>query len=106
MTRILIQEAASHRIDEIYQYSLKQWGMTKAETYITCLFEAFEKRDTHKIHSRPVPADFEGEGFFFKYKKHNVYWKHLSSGEIGIVTLLHERMHQIERLHLKDDFGH
>lgn len=26
-----------------------------------------------------------------------VYWRRLSGGDIGIVTILHERMHQIER---------
>ncbi len=30
-----------------------------------------------------------------------MYWKLLSDGKVGIVTILHERMHQIERL--KDD---
>ncbi len=40
---------------------------------------------------------------FFRYKKHFVYWKYLSSGDVGIVTVLHERMHQIERF--KEDFS-
>ena len=33
----------------------------------------------------------------------NVSWRYLSSGSIGIVTILHQCMHQIERL--KNDFG-
>ncbi|MFN4100416.1 MAG: type II toxin-antitoxin system RelE/ParE family toxin, partial [Pararhodobacter sp.] len=35
-------------------------------------------------------------------ERHFVYWKRLANGDIGIVTILHERMHQIERF--KDDF--
>ena len=103
MARFLVQEAASHRIDEIYRYTRERWGEEKAESYITGLFEAFEKVETHKVLSRPVPAEFGVEGFFFRYEKHFVYWKHLGNGDIGIVTILHERMHQIERF--KDDFG-
>ena len=103
MARFLVQESASHRIDEIYRYTIEQWGAAKAEAYVTGLFEAFEKLKTHEVLSRPVPADFGVDGFFFKYEKHFVYWKHLGNEDIGIVTILHERMHQIERF--KDDFG-
>ena len=102
MARILVQEAASHRIDEIYRYTREQWGSAKAETYITGLFEAFEKVKTHEVLSRPVPAECGVDGFFFRYEKHFVYWKHLGNGDVGIVTILHERMHQLERF--KDDF--
>lgn len=102
MARFLVQEAASHRIDEIYRYTRGQWGSAKAGTYITGLFEAFEKVKTHEVFSRPVPAEFGVDGFFFRYEKHFVYWKHLGNGDVGIVTILHERMHQLERF--KDDF--
>lgn len=33
-----------------------------------------------------------------------VYWKRLSNGDVGIVTVLHERMHQIARFR-EDFFG-
>ena len=28
---------------------------------------------------------------------HFIYWKTLSDGAVGIVTVLHERMHRVER---------
>jgi plasmid stabilization system protein ParE len=37
-----------------------------------------------------------------RYERHFVYWRRLSNGDIGIVTVLHERMHQIGRF--RDDF--
>lgn len=67
------------------------------------MFEAFGKIATHGVVSRPVPAEFGVQGCFFRYEKHVVYWKRLDSGDIGIVTVLHERMHQIDRL--RADFG-
>lgn len=103
MTQFLIQNSASFRIDEIYRYTLEQWGATKAESYISGLFEAFKKIETHEVLSRPIPAEFGVNGFFFRYERHFVYWKYLSNGVVGIVTILHERMHQIERF--KEDFS-
>ena len=51
--------------------------------------------------SRPTPAAFEGDGYHFRYERHYVYRKTLSNGDIGIVTVLHERMHQMDRF--RDD---
>lgn len=102
MTDYLVQEAASHRIDEIYRYTLTTWGKEQADRYIQGLFDSFGTISTHETLSRPIPADFEVQGYFYRYEKHFVYWKHLVDGKIGIVTVLHERMHQIARL--KDDF--
>ncbi|WP_253944145.1 hypothetical protein [Pseudogemmobacter hezensis] len=42
------------------------------------------------------------EGFFFRYEHRFVYTRRLSDGHIGIVAVLHERMHQIDRF--KEDF--
>jgi toxin ParE1/3/4 len=103
MASVRVQEAASHRLDEIYRYTRDRWGVEQAERYITGLFEAFGKIETHEVMSRPVPAEFGVDGYFFRYERHFVYWRKLSNGDIGIVTILHERMHQIDRL--RDDSG-
>lgn len=103
MSRVRIQEAASHRLDEIYSYTRDHWGAPQADRYITGLFEAFARIERHEVPSRPVPAEFGVEGYCFRYERHVVYWRRLSNGDIGIVTILHERMHQIERF--REDFG-
>ena len=98
MTSVRVQEAAALRIDEIYRYSLERWGEAQADAYITGLFEAFEGIAAGGVTSLPIPAPFGVDGYVFRYRKHFVYWKRLSNGDIGIVTVLHERMHQIGRL--------
>lgn len=103
MSSVRVQEAASHRLDEIYCYTRDRWGAEQADRYITNLFAAFEKIDTHAVMSRPVPAEFGVEGYVFRYERHVVYWRRLGNGDIGIVTILHERMHQIDRF--REDFG-
>ena len=103
MPTIRIQEGASRRLDGIYRYTWDRWGEDQAEAYITGLFAAFDKIATHAVVSKPIPAEFGVDGFFFRYERHFVYWRHLSNGDIGIVTILHERMHQIGRF--RDDCG-
>jgi toxin ParE1/3/4 len=87
VTKILVQEAASWRIDEIYRYTRDRWGTE----------QAFDGTATRRTASRFIPADFGVEGYYFRYERHYVYWRVLSNGDIGIVTILHERMHQIDR---------
>ncbi len=103
MAAIRIQEAASHRLNEIYRYTRDRWGAEQADRYITGLFAAFDGIETHGVMSRPVPAAFGVDGYFFRYERHFIYWRILSNGDIGIVTILHERMHQIDRF--REDFG-
>jgi toxin ParE1/3/4 len=102
MTAFRIQERAVSRLDEIY-YTASQWDTTQAERYIKGLFESFEQIRTNLSLSRPIPAEFGVDGYVYRYQKHFVYWKRLADGDIGIVTILHQRMHQIERF--RDDFG-
>ena len=102
MSGFRIQEAASWRLDEIYRYTRTNWGEAQAKHYIEGLFEAFAKIESHAVASKPVPAEFGVEGFFFRYERHFVYWRRLAKGDIGIVTILHERMHQIQGF--RDDF--
>ena len=103
MAAVLIQEAASHRLDDIYRYTRDRWGTEQADRYITGLFEAFDRIGAHGLMSKPVPAEFGVDGYFFRDERHFVYWRRLSSSDIGIVTILHERMHQIDRF--REDFG-
>ncbi|MGV8988666.1 MAG: type II toxin-antitoxin system RelE/ParE family toxin [Cypionkella sp.] len=98
---VRVQEAASLRLDEIYRFTRDRWGDGQAERYITDLFAAFDRIASHGVASRPIPAEFAVDGFYFRHEHHFVYWRRLSDGDIGIVTILHERMHQTDRF--RDD---
>ena len=103
MAAVRIQEAASRRLDDIYCYTRDRWGAEQADRYITGLFEVFERIEAHGATSRPVPAEFGVDGYVVRYERHFIYWRRLPDGDIGIVTILHERMHQIDRF--REDFG-
>lgn len=94
---VVVQEAASWRLDEIYRHTRERWGEPQANRYITGLFESFERIDSRGVVSRPLPAEFGVAGFFYRHERQFVYWRRLADGRIGIVIILHERMHQLAR---------
>jgi toxin ParE1/3/4 len=102
MAGIRIQASASLRLDAIYRYTRDRWGAEQADLYITGMFAAFDGIASHGVASKPVPAEFGVDGFFCRYDHHFFYWRKLSNGDIGIVTILHERMHQMDHFH--EDF--
>jgi plasmid stabilization system protein ParE len=67
MASVRVQEAAPHRLDAIYRYTSNRKGAEQANHYITGLFAAFEKIETHEVMSRPVPAEFGVEGYVFQF---------------------------------------
>ncbi len=101
--RIQLQRSAGNRLDEIYVYTREQWGEPQAQRYIEGMFARFDAIVARAFPWRAIPAEFEVSGFVCKYEHHFLYWKLLESGTVGIVTILHERIHQIERF--ADDFG-
>lgn len=103
MSGFRVQHSAGHRLDEIYVYTREEWGEAQAERYIRGMFARFEAIAARSFPWRAIPAEFGVSGFMCKYEQHYIYWKILGGGTVGIVTILHERMHQIERL--RDDLG-
>ena len=103
MSAYRVQRGAGDRLDEIYDYTRDRWGDAQAERYISGLFARFAAIAARGFPWRAIPAEFGVRGFFCRYEQHVIYWKILTDGQVGIVTVLHERMHQIERLN--DDLG-
>jgi toxin ParE1/3/4 len=101
MSGFRVQRVAGDRLDEIYVYTRDKWGEAQAERYIRGMFDRFAAIAAREFPWRPIPAEFEVSGFVCKYERHYIYWKVLADDTVGIVTILHERMHQIERF--RDD---
>ena len=97
MSAFKVQAAAGHRLDQIYAYTRDAWGEAQAERHIRGLFDTFAAIADHRCPWRAIPADFGVDGFVCRYEKHFIYWKRLADGDVGIVTVLHERMHQLDR---------
>lgn len=101
MANVRVQDRAGRRLDEIYAYTRDGWGDEQAALYIRGLFECFDGIASRKIPWRTIPAEFGVDGFYCRHQHHYIYWRLLSDGAVGIVTVLHERMHQLDRF--RDD---
>ena len=103
---IRVQPAASHGFDNFYRYTRERWGHAQAERYINGLFAPIEGLRDRSTASAPVPVPPGVSGYSSRYQHHFVCWREPSGGGIGIgigiVTILHERMHRIDRL--REDF--
>jgi toxin ParE1/3/4 len=97
MSGFRVQQVAADRLDEFYAYTRDQWGEAQADRYITGLFARFAAIANREFPWKAIPAEFDVSGFVCRYERHFIYWKILADGSVGIVTILHERMHQIDR---------
>ncbi len=98
MSSYFLGPHADQQLDEIYEYTTTQFGEDQADRYVGLLFRYFSDVSEKNVIWRAVPAEFGVGGYFGKCEHHFVYWKVLSTGEVGFVAILHERMHQIGRL--------
>lgn len=98
MSGYLLGPHADHQLDEIYEYTARNWGPEQADRYTEILFDYFSSVASKDVTWRNVPAEFEVDGYFGRCEHHFVYWKVLKSGDVGIVAILHERMHHIDRI--------
>ncbi|MEZ5696325.1 MAG: type II toxin-antitoxin system RelE/ParE family toxin [Sphingomonadaceae bacterium] len=97
MANFRVSAIAGQRLDEIFAYTERNWGDAQAEAYIQGLFECFTRIAKREVVWRAVPAEFGVDGFYARHEHHYVYWRILSDETVGIVTVLHERMHQMDR---------
>jgi len=89
---------ADNRQDEIWDYTLENWGEKQAEKYITELHQHLAKLSDNKLlwRSLPgnlaVPDDLDIPVYFSHFQHHYIFFRELSDGYIGIMTILHDSM--------------
>lgn len=98
MSVVFVEPTADQRLDEIYEFTAEQWGEEQADRYIQRLFERFAAIAARRVPWRALPPEFGVPLSYVRAEHHIVYWRERADGAIGIVTILHERMHQIEQL--------
>jgi toxin ParE1/3/4 len=94
---VRVSERAGHRLDEIYVYTRDMWGEAQARRYLRGLFARFDEIAVRSHPWRAIPAEFGVDGFYCRHEYHYIYWRVLADGAVGIVTVLHERVHQLDQ---------
>ncbi|RZM24269.1 MAG: type II toxin-antitoxin system RelE/ParE family toxin [Sphingomonas sp.] len=98
MAKFRIDDTAAIQIEDIYIYTADHWGEAQADVYVRGLYDLFEDIAAGRASGRTIPAIFPVEGYVRAYRSHFVYWRKLEADVIGIVAVLHERMHRVERV--------
>lgn len=84
--------------DRIWRDTLDKWGEAQAITYITGLHAHLQRLcdDRHIWRRLPqslaVPPDIRREAYFSRYEHHCVFFRELDNGDLGVMSILHERM--------------
>jgi len=95
---------ADRRLDEIWEYSCTHWGEAQAEKYIEGLFSHLQKAANRAIpwNALPqrlvAPVGVSHGVYMTRYKKHSIFFRELSGGSLGILSILHNAMNIPVRL--------
>ena len=91
MRRLHYSPAAQNDLDIIYDYTLENWGIVRAEHYVRELHEACCELANGHIKGQSV--DFVRQGYFKKFiGSHVVFYKYPTPHIMEVVRILHQRM--------------
>jgi plasmid stabilization system protein ParE len=104
--------------DRIWHDTSDRWGEGQADTYIRGLHSHLERLCKSRLVWRKlpqklaVPSDVTRKAFFSRYEHHYVFFRELDNGDLGIMSILHEKMdlpvrlrEDLHALHSKDEDG-
>jgi plasmid stabilization system protein ParE len=107
MPSYLLYPSADKRQDEIWEYTVKTWGVVQAEKYITGLHDHMQRLADKSLVWHPPPTRLKSrlksktQLYISRYKRHYIFFRPLPDDNIGIITILHDSMKILKHL-LKD----
>ena len=93
---------AKKQILEIWSYTERTWGEDQADKYVRELVAAINSVVSDRHLWRPVLDEELRSVYFFRHQHHYVFFRELSIGSLGVISILHENMDIPSRL--KADF--
>jgi len=107
MANYLFYPTTDKTQDGIWVYGCDEWGEKQAEKYIRGLHAHLQEIADKQIFCLKlpdrlvIPTDLTMSAYFSKYGVHYVFFRELSAGNIGVMSILHERSDI--PVHLKKD---
>lgn len=95
---VKIYQAAKERILEIWDYTERTWGEDQADKYIRGLVDAINQVSGEHHRWRPVIDEALSGVFFIRHQHHYIFFRVLSKGSLGVISILHENMDIPSRL--------
>jgi len=84
--------------DKIWRDTLEKWGEAQAIAYVTGLHAHLQclcgdRNIWRRLPQRlAVPPDIKREAYCSRYEHHYVFFRELDNGDLGVMSILHERM--------------
>ena len=100
-----VYSAARERILEVWDYTEKTWGVDQADKYVRALVDAINAIGGERHRWRPVMDEGMQGVFFFRHQHHYVFFRELSKGALGVISVLHENMDLPSRLREDSERG-
>ena len=93
-----IYRAAQARLLEIWDYTERMWGEAQADDYVRELVAAAHQASEDRTRWRLLKNRAVHGVFFIRHRNHFIFFRELFSGEIGVISILHENMDLPARL--------
>lgn len=91
-----LSPAAERDLEQIWLYSLEQWGLSQANDYTDDLLAAFERLAENPQHGQRI--DHIRPGYRrSRARRHTIYYRITDYG-IAIIRVLHDRMLPLRHL--------
>ncbi len=87
-----ILPSAKERMIEIWDYTCEKWGEEQADSYVSGLFVELDKISLARHRWNRVDNDELADVFVAKYRHHFVFFRELTDGQLGVISILHEKM--------------
>lgn len=89
---------ARERLLEVWHYTERTWGEEQADRYVQGMVSEIIQIQTARYRWRPVVSKGLKGIYFFRYQHHFIFFRELSGGSLGVISILHENMDIPSRL--------
>jgi plasmid stabilization system protein ParE len=93
-----IYPVAKERLFDIWDYTERKWGEEQADKYVRELVAAIQGIKTKRHRWSSVMDETLLGVFFVRHQHHYVFFRELSTGDLGVISILHENMDIPSRL--------
>lgn len=89
---VKIHSVAREQILDIWAYTERTWGEEQADRYVRGLIDSIHTAQSKRHQWRSVLDEALSGIFFIRYRHHFLFFRELSNGSLGVISILHENM--------------
>ena len=91
MQRYWLSKRAQMDLEDIWEYTVKEWSVSQAEKYLDGLLSSFAALADNRMKGKPVEHIRRGYSKYL-FSKHYIFFRTSEDGFIEIIRVLHLSM--------------